>query len=296
MKQPSVVAIGEMQVGAGARERLMAYGLGSCVVVTLYDPVTRVGGMLHALLPAPLHPPKGDASPTRFVDPGLPHLLTAVEERGAVRRRLVACLCGGAQMFAVPGRSDTLAIGPRNVQQAEQLLHSLRLPIVGRATGGQVGRTVRLYLSTGCVTVRTLNQAEHSLTPPPFTLPTLQKERTPMKVMVVDDTEFIRHRLSKILSNLGCEVIEVEDGNQAIRAYPFWQPDVVFMDITMPDKDGLTTLSELRLLDPRACVIMLTALDQHRTVAQAFERGAHDYLVKPFDEEQVRQALEAIAA
>lgn len=296
MKQPGVVAIGEMRVSTGAGERLMTYGLGSCVVVTLYDPVARVGGMLHALLPAPLYAPKAEESPTRFVDPGLTHLLAAVEEWGAVRRRLVACLCGGAQMFAVPGRSDSLAIGPRNVKQAEELLQTLRLPLVGRATGGQVGRTVRLYLATGCVTVRTLNEAEHSLTPPPFTLPTFKQERAPMKVMVVDDTEFIRHRLSKILSNLGCEVIEVEDGDQAIRAYPFWQPDVVFMDITMPHKDGLTTLSEIRLLDPRACVIMLTALDQHRTVALAFERGAHDYLVKPFDEDQVRQALEAIAA
>lgn len=101
------------------------------------------------------------------------------------------------------------------------------------------------------------------------------------KVMIVDDSKFIRNRLDKLLSERGYETVLAEDGTQAIDAYPMTQPDVVLMDITMPNMNGLDALAKIRLLDPQARVVMLTALDQKLIATRAVHMGAKDFLVKP---------------
>jgi two-component system chemotaxis response regulator CheY len=110
--------------------------------------------------------------------------------------------------------------------------------------------------------------------------------------MIVDDAQFMRVRLSKLLIEHGCEVIEAENGEQAVQAYQSANPDVVLMDITMPHKDGLEALAEIRDLDPKAKVIMLTALGQEQIVVRAVQGGAKDYILKPFDPDRVIQALQ----
>ena len=114
------------------------------------------------------------------------------------------------------------------------------------------------------------------------------------KIMVVDDAQFMRVRLTKLLSGHGYDVTEAENGDQAVKTYRNLKPDAVLMDITMPEKDGLEALAEIRTFDPGAKVIMLTALGQESMVIQAIKSGAKDYVVKPFDPDRVMLALQKV--
>ena len=112
--------------------------------------------------------------------------------------------------------------------------------------------------------------------------------------MIVDDAQFMRMRVTKLLTEHGYEVIEAEDGEEAVQTYRSAQPDVVLMDITMPRKDGLVALSEIRDFDPQARVIMLTALGQQAVVLGAMKAGAKDFLVKPYDPEKVIKSIQRV--
>jgi chemotaxis receptor (MCP) glutamine deamidase CheD len=123
--------------------------------------------MLHALLPTAVNGDKGTGSLARFVDQGVPLLLDALLGRGAAHSRLVVYLCGGAHMFVDPGFDDLASVGKRNIATAEHALQRAGLEIVSRATGGRVGRTVRLYIATGLVSVKAVGQDETILNAEP---------------------------------------------------------------------------------------------------------------------------------
>jgi len=110
--------------------------------------------------------------------------------------------------------------------------------------------------------------------------------------MIVDDAQFMRMRIAKLLTKQGYDTIEAENGEEAVQTYRSTRPDAVLMDITMPRKDGIKALAEIRKFDPRAKVIMLTALGQQPMILEAMKAGASDFLVKPYDPEQVTQALQ----
>ena len=116
------------------------------------------------------------------------------------------------------------------------------------------------------------------------------------KIMVVDDAQFTRLRLNKLLTQNGYEVIEAEDGNEAVQTYRSAKPDAVLLDITMPHKDGLTTLAEIRTFDPRAKVIMLTALGQQGLMLAAMKAGATDFVVKPYEADRLTRVLQKALA
>lgn len=114
------------------------------------------------------------------------------------------------------------------------------------------------------------------------------------KILVVDDAEFLRVRISKMLVGDGYEVIEAENGLLALNAFKANKPDVVLMDITMPEMDGLTALREILAVDSSAKVIMLTALGQESVVLEAIKSGAKDFIVKPFERDRVIGALQKL--
>ena len=154
------VPIGGIVVSDSPGDVLVAYGVGSCVAICLYDQEARLGGMLHALLPTAPND-KARSQPAKFVDQGLPMLINALQKLGGDPRRLVAQLCGGAQVLDAPGfDGKLLTIGERNVRAAEKGLEAAGVRQNGRATGGTVGRTVRLYIADGQVTLRSLGQGE----------------------------------------------------------------------------------------------------------------------------------------
>jgi len=111
------------------------------------------------------------------------------------------------------------------------------------------------------------------------------------KILVVDDAQFLRVRISKMLQADGHEVIEAENGAIAVQSYKANKPAIVLMDITMPEMDGLTALKEIRAYDPNAKVVMLTALGQESVVLEAIKSGAKDFVVKPFERERVMRAI-----
>jgi two-component system chemotaxis response regulator CheY len=114
------------------------------------------------------------------------------------------------------------------------------------------------------------------------------------KIMIVDDAQFMRLRIAKLLSQYEHEIIEAADGEAAVKTYRQIRPDLVLLDITMPRKDGLTTLTEIRDLDPKAKVVMLTALGQQSVVLQAMQAGAKDFLVKPLDPDRMMKVLHKV--
>lgn len=114
------------------------------------------------------------------------------------------------------------------------------------------------------------------------------------KVLIVDDAQFMRMRCAKLLEKNGFDVVEAENGRLAVEMYQQVRPDAVLMDITMPEMDGLTALKEIRQIDPKARVAMLTALGQQGVVIEAIKAGARDFIVKPFEQDRVLEALQKL--
>ncbi|HET8648753.1 MAG TPA: chemotaxis protein CheD [Gemmatimonadales bacterium] len=146
-----LVRVADLRTAAGG-ERLLTVGLGSCVAVVLHDPVAKVGGMAHVLLPSPALS-RNDGNPGRFPQTAVPRLLELMTEAGAAPSRITARLAGGASMFASLAAPGTIQMGERNVVACRQVLSEHELPVVGEAVGGDFGRTVRLDTATGAVEV-----------------------------------------------------------------------------------------------------------------------------------------------
>ena len=115
------------------------------------------------------------------------------------------------------------------------------------------------------------------------------------KILLVDDAAFMRMMLKNTLSQAGyTDLIEAEDGVKAVEAYTAEKPDLVFMDITMPNKDGLETLKEIKAMDPGATVVMCSAMGQETMVMDSIKSGAKDFSVKPFKPERVLSTVKKI--
>jgi chemotaxis protein CheD len=144
------VGIGEAVIdGDGAL--LVAFGLGSCVGLTAWDPVTRVGGLAHFMLPAGVR----TGTPVKYVDSGLAWFLVALSRAGAVPRRSQFKAAGGAAMFL--GVSGSLEVGRRNIAALDETLAAAGVALTGRDLGGTIGRSIELDLKTGHLAVRTIH-------------------------------------------------------------------------------------------------------------------------------------------
>ncbi|EST52551.1 chemotaxis protein CheY [Brevibacillus panacihumi W25] len=112
------------------------------------------------------------------------------------------------------------------------------------------------------------------------------------KVLIVDDAAFMRMMIKEILSKNGYTVVgEASDGAQAVEKYKELGPDLVTMDITMPEMDGIAALKEIKKMDPNARVIMCSAMGQQAMVIDAIQAGAKDFIVKPFQADRVLEAI-----
>jgi two-component system, chemotaxis family, chemotaxis protein CheY len=112
------------------------------------------------------------------------------------------------------------------------------------------------------------------------------------RILVTDDAEFMRMQLKDMITKAGYEVVgEAENGNVAVELYEKLRPDLVTMDITMPEMDGVSAVKEIRKLDPNAKIIMCSAMGQQNMVLEAIQAGAKDFLVKPFSADRIAEAL-----
>ena len=123
-------------------------GLGSCIGLTFYDPVSKVGGLVHYMLPDSTQM-RNNSNIAKFADTGIEELLRQVIKAGANRNRLVSKIAGGAKMFEVRGMSNVSNIGERNALAAKQKLRELRIRLIAEDTGLNYGRTVELHCDTG---------------------------------------------------------------------------------------------------------------------------------------------------
>ncbi len=163
------VNLGESKVSTDPSVTMVCFGLGSCVGLAAYDPQARVAGLTHVVLPAsvedrPTHGGNGAGpAPGRFADTAVPHLIAAMEAKGASRRRLSVRLAGGAQMLAFAGSGPMWEIGQRNVAAVHQALAAAGLSPAAEDVGGNSGRTLRLAVDGGRVTVSVVGRGEHEL-------------------------------------------------------------------------------------------------------------------------------------
>lgn len=142
-----VVDIGEMKVLTGGEDTLVTYSLGSCVGLAVFDPVAKVGGLIHCMLPVSKKAPdRAKERPAMFVDTGVPLMLTIMLNEGAKKDRLVVKLAGGSVMMDEDG---VFEIGKRNIVVARKVLWKNSIKIASEETGGSEPRSVYLKMGDG---------------------------------------------------------------------------------------------------------------------------------------------------
>lgn len=116
------------------------------------------------------------------------------------------------------------------------------------------------------------------------------------RILVVDDAAFMRMLIKNIVTKSGYEVIEAENGKVAADLYKQHKPDLVTMDITMPEMNGIESVKVIRQIDPNANIIICSAMGQQAMVMEAIQAGAKDFIVKPFQQDRILQAIERVLA
>lgn len=155
------VKVAQHAVGGG-EDVLVTLGLGSCVAVLLHDPVARVGGLAHVLLPEAALA-RDRSNPSKFADTAVPLLVEEVCALGGKKERLQARLAGGAAMFGNLLTAGTLNMGERNVAAAREVLRSLGIPVLGEEVGADYGRSVRFRVKDGTALISSVGRQDVTL-------------------------------------------------------------------------------------------------------------------------------------
>ena len=143
-------------------DAITTLGLGSCFGVVIYDPVKKVCGMVHVMLPDSTKI-KNNENRAKFADTGIEDLLQRVIALGAVHKNLIAKIAGGAQMFAFKSDNDMLRVGDRNVEATKAKLKELQIPIIAEDTGKNSGRTIEFYPETGELLVKSVGKTPYKI-------------------------------------------------------------------------------------------------------------------------------------
>lgn len=133
---------------------LTTLGLGSCVGICLYDPISKVAGMAHIMLPSSKAIRKNE-NVAKFADTAIDELVLQMKSKGAVQSKLVAKIAGGAQMFAFSSANDSMKIGERNAEAVRSILKTMNIPIKADETGGNFGRTIEFFSENGKLIIKT---------------------------------------------------------------------------------------------------------------------------------------------
>lgn len=153
-----VVGMGELEVSADPEGVLVTYALGSCIAVIVHDPLRRIGGMIHYVLPhSSTNPRQALKQPAMFADTGVPLLFRSMYARACRKADLSVKLVGGANLQDESGRFD---IGRRNYLFLRGMLRKVGVSVVAEDVGGSTSRTVRLNVATGIATVRRSDRAQ----------------------------------------------------------------------------------------------------------------------------------------
>ncbi|MCI9146941.1 MAG: chemotaxis protein CheD [Hungatella sp.] len=156
------VGIGDMKFARGD-SRVITYALGSCIGITFYDPLIKLGALLHIMLPARVDP--NDPKVFKYADSGIRETVRKLTAFGMMKNRTIVKIAGGAKMFEMKGssNSDFGNIGQRNAAMVKRVLMDERLRIVAEDTGGSYARTMLIDVSNGDVIIRTVGKPEKHL-------------------------------------------------------------------------------------------------------------------------------------
>jgi len=141
---------------------LTTLGLGSCVGIAFYDPLAKIAGLAHCMLPDSTKI-QNNSIKAKFVDTAVEVLLNDMLRMGANKRLIKAKVAGGAQMFAFNATNDMMRIGDRNVEATIKVLGQHGIPIIAKDTGATYGRTVELYAETGAFLIKTIGHGSKTL-------------------------------------------------------------------------------------------------------------------------------------
>lgn len=157
MIQDHIIKVGMADLNIAMDGKVLkTTGLCSCVGITLFDPVTKIAGMAHVMLPTSEIAREATINLAKYADTAIPELMSQMTAAGAVMKRAVAKMAGGAQMFAFAGQSDSMRIGPRNVESCLEMMVRYSIPVFGQDTGGNYGRTIEFDSNNGVLTIRSV--------------------------------------------------------------------------------------------------------------------------------------------
>lgn len=157
MDNKHIVGIADMKI-ARAEGILITYALGSCVGVCLYDPITKLGGMVHIMLPEALS--TGSQNVFKYADTGIRETIRKMEVFGAKKERMVCKIAGGAKMFEVQMTGPLGNIGERNVVSVKEILRAERIKLLKEDTGSNHARTLSFDVSTGMAKIKVFGKAD----------------------------------------------------------------------------------------------------------------------------------------
>lgn len=140
-------------------DAITTLGLGSCVGVILYDPIRKIAGMVHVMLPDSTKITRNE-NRAKFADTGIDALLETMLRKGANRNAMVSKIAGGAQMFAFSSNNEMLRVGDRNVEATKKKLKQLNIRILAEDTGLSYGRTIEFYPETGDLLIKAVGKAQ----------------------------------------------------------------------------------------------------------------------------------------
>lgn len=155
--EPIKVGMAELRT-AQYPQNLTTIGLGSCVGVCLWDPLAKVAGMVHVMLPDSTQS-LPSANKAKYADTGIPLLLEEMQKCGARKNRIVAKIAGGAQMFAYSQKNEILRIGDRNIDAVKRILNNEGIRILAEDVGGNYGRTIVFYTDDARLTIKSVNRS-----------------------------------------------------------------------------------------------------------------------------------------
>lgn len=157
------VGMGELVVSRDSADVLACIGLGSCIALCAFDPVARVAGLAHMLLPSSRSQAEAMSAPAKYINMGVPNLIARMLKNGATRNNLIVKITGGARMLHIPGDHNVLDIGQKNIAEVKAAMQRENIPILGADVGGTVGRSMQLYVESGRIVVRNLSGSTFDL-------------------------------------------------------------------------------------------------------------------------------------
>ncbi len=156
------IGLGEMQISNDPNTIMVCYGLGSCIGISFYDPIVKVGALAHIVLPDSMLA-RNQNEEAKFADSCIPLVTAKILQKGGAMSRLVVKIVGGAQVLQVAGLKNRFDIGSRNIEAVKEALKKANINLAAQEVGGNFGRTMQFYIGNGKVVIKTVGKGEKEI-------------------------------------------------------------------------------------------------------------------------------------